>query len=86
MQALYSRLQIPDLDWLAEGASSLFNEMTTNPKSFSHQTFLKKYLLEMCRGVQALGASVAYQGLVPMEISPGDPQIDQKCFETFTPQ
>ncbi len=51
---------VSDLDWLAAGASNLLNEMTSNQElaqSQSHQTFLKKYLLEMCRGVQALGLS-----------------------------
>jgi hypothetical protein len=48
------------LEWLTERASSLVNEMTTKPKLatlITHQTFLQKFLLEIGRGVQALGLS-----------------------------
>ena len=60
---------ISDLEWLTEGASGLVNEMATKPElatSLTHQTFLQKYLLEICRGVQALGlsSSARYANLI----------------------
>jgi hypothetical protein len=60
---------VSDLDWLAAGASNLLTEMSTDPEltqSSSHQTFLKKYLLEMCRGVQDLGlySTARYANLI----------------------
>jgi hypothetical protein len=51
---------VSDLDWLPAAATNLLTEMASDQElaqSNTHQTFLKKYLLEMCRGVQALGLS-----------------------------
>ena len=57
VNAGYKISVISDLDWSASGATHLLNQMVANPQitSKDHITYLQRYLLEICRGVEILG-------------------------------
>ncbi len=67
---------LSDLDWLVEGASNLFNVMSTNLSASSGAV----HHSPLCQ------PSVAYEGFSPLKTSHGDSKIDPGRFETVSPQ